>query len=1224
VNPSEALPLAGLYRPRIEPPGFAIPVFRDNAGVLVAQEAGTDGQIVGFVPCLADASNLFEAPLRPADRSATGAPASSEPWTRGVGQSLLFAFQRPDGSFAVGPRAEVEAAVRDELLSLRAQPFTWAEAARFVGDAEQLRRAETATSNLLRNPDKQRRPAAEFTAGTSAPKHRASAETLRLDEKFHVEDPLLAHLEALGWEVLRLQMQQQATADTGRRDFSEVVLRERLAKSLLAINDWMEPDQIEEVIARVTSFPGHSLIENNRQVLAWLTAEGPRVAENRKTREVSPTVRLVDFAHPEKNDWLAVSQLKVRIPGREQHIVPDVVLFLNGLPVAVFECKSPKVQEPIAEAIDQLLRYSEQRESSGEGVPALFYYNQFIVATCGQMAKFGTITTHTERHFYRWSDPWPFTLDEVARQMHKEGAAGSPSDQARLVAGMCSHRNLLSLLQSFTIFSTDSRGRAYKVVARYQQFRAVHKALERMTKGETPEQRGGIVWHTQGSGKSLTMIFVVRELRRRPALQDWKVVFVTDRTQLEEQLGETSLSTGQTVVAAQNIEHLKELLRDPSSNCVLAMVQKFQERDLRATFPELNTSPKILVMIDEAHRTQYGLLKANLERALRYATNVAYTGTPIDKTERTFGQYIDYYTMRQAQEDGVTLEIVYEGRTHSAAVSDAAAMDARFADVFSDYRLDERLQILGYGTRDAYLDAKPTIEAKARDMVRHYARNVFPGGYKAQVVANSRMAAVRYAKALRDAIGAEAEALSQDNPLLLSAESLRAVEVAPVITWSNNDDLEIKDAMRNVDVAKVVKQFKMPFDAEEEEGDEKLNGRIGFVVVNEMLVTGFDAPLEQVLYLDRVIRDHGLLQAIARVNRVCDDGKDCGFVVDYVGVGNNLRRALDAYAAREQQEIIDCLTPTAELIGELKQTLDATLALLARQGLSDTTEAEAFYDLFYDEDVRFKYVTAFRKLTSAFNKALPRAEALDYFKSYQRLAAVNELASQFLKDERLSMKGVPKKLRGITDEFLLSKGIKQKVAPISVLDPDFQRNAAQRTRSKTKAAAVEHAIRHHIAVNCEEDPELFASIAAEVERILTEFAGNWDAIAQEMEKLRQRLVAKEAQETHGLDRKRQMPIFRILHAELFSAADLSEQQIGQLVNLTQLLFNAMQTEIRQVGFWDAAAAPKQNRLNGELKKILLGPEYFRLGPMMQKDATIRARLMEWARVPRNTILICRP
>jgi type I restriction enzyme R subunit len=312
------------------------------------------------------------------------------------------------------------------------------------------------------------------------------------------------------------------------------------------------------------------------------------------------------------------------------------------------------------------------------------------------------------------------------------------------------------------------------------------------------------------------------------------------------------------------------------------------------------------------------------------------------------------------------------------------------------------------------------------------------------------------------------------------------------------------------------------------------------------------------------------------------------------------------------------------LIGELKQALDAALALLAANGVSDTTEPEAFYDLFYDEDLRFEYLAKFRALTSAFNKALPRAEALDYFAPYQRLAAINALASQFLKDDRLSMKGVPKKLRAITDEFLVSEGIQQKVAPISVLDPEFQRNAAQRTRAKTRAAEVEHAIRHHIEVNYDDDPELSASIAAEIERILSEFAGNWDAIANEMEKLRQRLMAQEQQETHGLDRKRQMPIFRILHAELFASSDLSEEQISQLVNLTQLLFNAMQTEIRQVGFWDASAAPKQNRLNGELHRILLVPDYYQLGSMLDKQASIRARLMEWARVPKNTKLITRP
>ena len=218
-------------------------------------------------------------------------------------------------------------------------------------------------------------------------------------------------------------------------------------------------------------------------------------------------------------------------------------------------------------------RYSEQRGASGEGNPALFYYNQFIVATCREQAKFGTITTHTERHFFRWSDPWPFTLDDVAKQTSKDGATGSPSDQARLTAGMCEQRNLLSLLKSFTLFTTDTQGRTNKVVARYQQFRAVDKTLKRILDGETPDQRSGIVWHTQGSGKSLTMIFVVRELRRRIALQDWKVVFVTDRTQLEQQLGETSQSIGQTVHVAKWIKPRKINRGKACLNCCAIRLQ---------------------------------------------------------------------------------------------------------------------------------------------------------------------------------------------------------------------------------------------------------------------------------------------------------------------------------------------------------------------------------------------------------------------------------------------------------------------------------------------------------------------------------------------------------------------------------------------------------------------------------------------------------------------------
>ena len=589
---------------------------------------------------------------------------------------------------------------------------------------------------------------------------------IRLDERNHVEKPLLYQLAGLGWEVLDLDNKQDP-AESFRDSFTDVVMLPVLREQLQVINSWLEQDQVEEVVKQLTaSFPGSNLLENNRHVLDLLL-ENTSVAENRKTGEHSPTVRYIDYTRLANNRFIAVCQFKVRILGTEHHIIPDIVLFLNGLPVVVIECKSPKVKEPIPEAIDQMLRYSEQRGAKGEGSAALFYFNQFVVVTCRNEAKFGTITTHIEKHFYRWSDPYPRTVEDLSH------GGSSPNDQQRLVAGMLDRQNLLDLIRTFTLFSTSDKGELIKIVGRYQQFRAVKLAVQRLLTGTTPRARSGIVWHTQGSGKSLTMMFMVREMYRHAQLSKWKVVFVTDRTQLEQQLGETGQSIGFTVKVANRIAKLKELLRSDSSDLVMAMIHKFRETDLSETFPELNKSTNILVMTDEAHRSQYSLLGANLDKAIPNSARIGYTGTPIDKTETVFGDYIDKYTMRQSIEDGVTLEIVYEGRTHNAEVPDQTGMDTAFADVFSDYNLQQRLEILGYGSRDAYLEAQPTIESKARDMLAHYLEQVFPNGFKAQVVATSREAAVRYKSALDTALTQSIAQLELANPLNLDLERLK-------------------------------------------------------------------------------------------------------------------------------------------------------------------------------------------------------------------------------------------------------------------------------------------------------------------------------------------------------------------------------------------------------------------------------------------------------------------
>lgn len=1036
---------------------------------------------------------------------------------------------------------------------------------------------------------------------------------LRLDEKTNVEDPLMDQLEAQGWEVICLK-QKQEPAESFRQHFGQVVLVPKLEEALRRINPFLEEDQVSECAERITRFKQSTLIENNQAVLRLLL-EGTVVSENRKTGEKSPTVHYVDFSEAglNHNSFLAISQFKVRVLGTENHIIPDVTLFLNGLPIAVIECKSSKVKEPIAEAIDQLMRYSQQRGMTGEGNPELFYYNQFLVATCRTQAKFGTITTHIEKHWFRWTDPYPLTLADLPSK------GTSPNDQQRLVAGMMTKRHLLDMIQSFTIFGEDDKGRTIKVVARYQQVRAVKKTIQRLLEGKNKQERSGIIWHTQGSGKSLTMMFMVRMMRNIPHFNDWKVVFVTDRTQLEDQLSGTGKSIGQTVKLAEWINpdekrpnrSLKELLATDTPDLIMAMIQKFQEADLREIFPILNESPNVLVMIDEAHRSQYKLLGMNLEKALPNAARIAYTGTPIDKTESTFGEYIDKYTMRQSIEDGTTLVIVYEGRTHNAEIADKAAMDKRFEDVFSDYNLMERLQILGYGTRDAYLEAEKVISAKAKDMLWHYVNEVFPNGFKAQVVATSREAAVRYKTHLDIALQEIVTELEKDNPTNINIELLKSLETAVVISGIHNEPVHLRPFTKEDYHKESIRRFKLPFDVEETEGDKTVNGKVGIIVVNNMLLTGFDAPIEQVLYLDRVITDHNLLQAIARVNRVSDESKDKGFVVDYVGVGNDLKKALDSYAEREQQEIIDALASTEEEINKLVQVHREIMDFLQKYGLNDMTDSDAFFDLFYDEDIRFEYILLFQKLTRAFNNVMPKKEALDMWQDYLNFSQINELAYRHLKDSRISMRGIPPKLRAITDEFLISKGIEQKIEPISILNPEFEQNVGKRTRDKTKAAEVEHAIRHFIELNISEDPELFASFAEELERILAAFKENWKRIYEELEKLRKKMAEKEKEYTYGLDRKKHMPIFRILQSEIYDSRELTEDEIAQNVDLTQNLFIRIETELQYKGFWDST--PSQKRLIAELQEFLLSEKNVKLPKMFSNYKQIISRIMEWAR-----------
>jgi type I restriction enzyme R subunit len=546
-------------------------------------------------------------------------------------------------------------------------------------------------------------------------------------------------------------------------------------------------------------------------------------------------------------------------------------------------------------------------------------------------------------------------------------------------------------------------------------------------------------------------------------------------------------------------------------------------------------------------------------------------------------------------------------------------MDAKFSDVFSEYTLSERLQILGYGTRDAYLEAMPVIEAKARDMVDHYIEYVFSGGFKAQVVTTSREAACRYKQCLDVAIQAKITELELKNPLNINIDRLGELETAVVISGNNNDPPHIKTYTNPNYHTTSIQRFKLSFNATETAGNNAINGKVGIIIVNNMLLVGFDAPIEQVLYLDRVISGHNLLQAIARVNRVGEEHKDKGFVVDYVGVGHHLTKALENYQEKEQQEIINQIRDEQQEINDLILAHREIWELLQQYNLTDFNDADAFYDLFYDEDIRFAYILAFKKLTTALNIVMPRKEALDYWQDYKNFLAINNLAYKHFRDARFSLKGIPEKLRNIADEFLKSHSIDQKIAPISILDDNFETLTNSHTRTKTKAASVEHAIRNYINSNLNEDPELFISFTEKLEQILTEFQDNWERIYTEIEKLRQEIKSKEEENTYGLDRKKQMPIFRIFKAQLFNNRELNQEEITQNVNLTLHTFNVIKQEVQTAGFWDSI--PAQNRLKEELQELLLLSADSNSYPKIFKERKeIITRLLEWSRENHSKII----
>ncbi|MFC3603162.1 type I restriction endonuclease subunit R [Deinococcus soli (ex Cha et al. 2016)] len=1019
-------------------------------------------------------------------------------------------------------------------------------------------------------------------------------------EYIEVEFPFVEQLILMGWE--HLVGDRFDPALTERTSFRETLLEGRLRAAVRSINGplypWMEESHVSEVVTQFTRLPAgvSGLLAVNAHLTGLLLDGVPVMGPDGRAH----TFRCVEFRNVDANDFLAINQFRVDPPGYSGgpgFIVPDVVLFVNGLPLVVVECKAPDVA--VEKAVNDLLLYQNCRGSAEpEGVERFFHTAQLLVGTSFYRAVLGTVGAPLESYL-SWKDTYPFGREEVQAML------GKPQlhPQQVLVAGVLRRDTLLSLLENFTL--TDAKG---KRVARYQQFRAVGRALSRLQAGETRllgaevDGRGGIVWHTQGSGKSLTMMFLVRAIRTVPELRAFKIVVVTDRRDLEKQLVSTAKVAGEPITRARTVQQFRDALRVPGAGFVFGMIQKMggQPNLLDLGEAVLNASPDVLVLVDEAHRSHGKDQHAQLRAALPNAALIGFTGTPIitgeqKKTHEIFGPAIDTYTILQSQEDGATVPILYEGRTLKAFLKDGQSLDGLFDVFFDDLSEEARRKLREkYGTLGDMLSSPKLIAMKAEDMLLHYASQVLPNRFKAQVVASSREAAVEYHRAFLKAQAALLEELSGLSDMYLTLppeklaklpertralvlahphrERLAELTFAPVISAGPNDPAdwaEWTDHARQETRIGEDGQFKDP------------KHPLSILIVKSMLLTGFDAPVEQALYLDRNIRNHELLQAIARVNRTAP-GKTHGLVVDYFGVGHHLAKALSEYT---QTDIQGAMTSIKDTLPVLEAAHHDVMRLFTEAGLTPA-EREDCVNLLVDAKLRAEFRVRLKAFLRALDTVLPRPEALRFVQDAALLGRVSDTARLVYQDgDDTDTLGGGAKVRALIAQYVDASGIQVKVPRIEVLDPNFRTEVGGFKSSRTKAAAMEHAARHFINARLDEDPVYYRKLSEKLEDLLKQHEQHWDALAEALMAFIEQMQAGRPADSTGLDPRSEAPFFSLLlEAQDVPVADLPAAQRDALITGTLRVVHELRRHSVIPDFWRNTV--RQDQLRGWLVTFL--------------------------------------
>ncbi|MGH7583307.1 MAG: type I restriction endonuclease subunit R, partial [Gemmatimonadales bacterium] len=797
-----------------------------------------------------------------------------------------------------------------------------------------------------------------------------------------VEDAALEWLRILGYATLYgpdIEVDQPAAERTDP-DFHDVILDRRLRDALDRLNGHLPAEAIEDAYRQLTWADAPSLIEHNHAAYRMLV-DGIDVEYRRHDGSIAgDKAWLVDFANPDNNDWLAVNQFTVSDGQHTRR--PDIVLFVNGLPLAVIELKNPTDENAtIHPAWNQLQTYQAQ-------IPTLFTTNAALVIADGFTARMGPLGAGFE-----WFKPWR-TISG------REVAPPAELELRVLLEGVFEKRRFLALLRHFIVFEDEGAGSLIKKMAGYHQFHAVNVAVEETLRaarevgsgkfierdqegryasghqpgGETGERRVGVVWHTQGSGKSLTMAFYAGRVILHPAMENPTIVVLTDRNDLDDQLFGTFARCRellrQAPVQAADRTDLRAKLAVASGGVVFTTIQKFFPDEKGDHHPVLSDRRNIVVIADEAHRSQYDFIDGfarHMRDALPNASFVGFTGTPIEKTDANtravFGDYISVYDIQRAVTDGATVPIYYEGRLAKLALKDSERpkIDPNFDEATEGEEVERKEKLKSrWAQLEAVVGSENRLKLIARDLVDHFDNRIAAMDGKAMIVTMSR----------RIAVALYQELIALRPQWHGAGDDTGGLKV--VMTGSASDPLDWQKHIRNKARREALaKRFRDPRDP------------FRIVIVRDMWLTGFDAPSLHTMYVDKPMRGHGLMQAIARVNRVFRD-KPGGLVVDYLGLADELKKALATYTeaggigrtAIDQPEAVAVMLEKYEVCHGLFHgfTWEKWVAGTSSDRLALMGNAQEH--ILAQEDGKTRFSKAVTELGQAFALAVPDAEAI--------------------------------------------------------------------------------------------------------------------------------------------------------------------------------------------------------------------------------------------------------